>query len=128
MPGCGPTARRWLASAVPWPTSKGADAAGNFRTAMADALANVSRDQFAAQRLQKEFSMDNPTVSLEQTMVAMQKSQIGFQAAVQVRNRLLSAYTDIMNMHAGLTCKSLSSRAGAAACLRACTRRGGPSH
>lgn len=71
---------------------------GNFRTAMADALANVSRDQLAAQRLQREFSMDNPTVSLEQTMVAMQKSQIGFQAAVQVRNRLLSAYTDIMNM------------------------------
>jgi flagellar hook-basal body complex protein FliE len=31
-------------------------------------------------------------------MVAMQKSQVGFQAAVQVRNRLLSAYTDIMNM------------------------------
>jgi flagellar hook-basal body complex protein FliE len=71
---------------------------GNFRTAMADALANVSRDQTEAQRLQKEFSLDNPTVSLEQTMVAMQKSQIGFQAAVQVRNRLLSAYTDIMNM------------------------------
>jgi flagellar hook-basal body complex protein FliE len=48
--------------------------------------------------MQREFSLDNPTVSLEGTMVAMQKSQIGFQAAVQVRNRLLSAYTDIMNM------------------------------
>ena len=71
---------------------------GNFRTAMADALQNVSRDQLEAQRLQREFSLDNPTVSLEGTMVAMQKSQIGFQAAVQVRNRLLSAYTDIMNM------------------------------
>jgi flagellar hook-basal body complex protein FliE len=33
--------------------------------------------------LQREFSLDNPTVSLEGTMVAMQKSQIGFQAAVQ---------------------------------------------
>ena len=28
----------------------------------------------------------------------MQKSQIGFQATLQVRNRLVSAYTDIMNM------------------------------
>ena len=71
---------------------------GSFRSAMAEALQNVSRDQLDAQRMQKEFSLDNPTVSLEQTMVAMQKSQIGFQAAVQVRNRLLSAYTDIMNM------------------------------
>jgi len=76
---------------------EGADG-GNFRSAMADALANVSRDQLEAQRLQREFSLDNPTVSLEQTMVAMQKSQIGFQAVVQVRNRLLSAYTDVMNM------------------------------
>ena len=72
--------------------------AGSFRTAMADALQNVSRDQLDAQRMQREFSLDNPTVSLEGTMVAMQKSQIGFQAAMQVRNRLLSAYTDIMNM------------------------------
>ncbi len=71
---------------------------GSFRSAMADALQNVSRDQMDSGRLQKEFSLDNPTVSLEQTMVAMQKSQIGFQAVVQVRNRLLSAYTDIMNM------------------------------
>lgn len=71
---------------------------GGFRGAMAEALHNVSRSQLEAQRLQREFSLDNPTVSLEQTMVAMQKSQIGFQAVIQVRNRLLSAYTDIMNM------------------------------
>ena len=73
-------------------------AAGSFRSAMADALQDVSRSQLEAQRMQREFSLDNPTVSLEGTMVAMQKSQIGFQAAVQVRNRLLSAYTEIMNM------------------------------
>ena len=30
--------------------------------------------------------------------MAMQKAQIGFQATLQVRNRLVSAYTDIMNM------------------------------
>jgi flagellar hook-basal body complex protein FliE len=71
---------------------------GGFRGAMAEALRAVSRDQHDATRLQREFSLDNPTVSLEQTMVAMQKSQIGLQAVVQVRNRLLSAYTDIMNM------------------------------
>jgi flagellar hook-basal body complex protein FliE len=42
--------------------------------------------------------MDNPTVSIEETMVAMQKAQIGFQATLQVRNRLVQAYSDIMNM------------------------------
>ena len=45
-----------------------------------------------------KVSLDNPTVSLEQTMVAMQKAQIGFQATLQVRNRLVQAYTEIMTM------------------------------
>ncbi|MCU0968753.1 MAG: flagellar hook-basal body complex protein FliE [Rubrivivax sp.] len=71
---------------------------GGFRTAMTQALGNVSRAQLEAGRLQREVALDNPTVSLEETMVAMQKAQIGFQAAVQVRNRLVSAYTEIMNM------------------------------
>ena len=80
------------------PRSVDAAEPGGFQAAMADALKDVSRTQLETQRLQKEFSLDNPSVSLEQTMIAMQKSQIGFQATLQVRNRLVSAYTDIMNM------------------------------
>jgi flagellar hook-basal body complex protein FliE len=49
-------------------------------------------------RLQREVQLDNPNVSLEETMVAMQKAQIGFQATLQVRNKLVQAYSDIMNM------------------------------
>jgi flagellar hook-basal body complex protein FliE len=48
--------------------------------------------------MQREVQLDNPTVSLEETMVAMQKAQIGFQAALTVRNRMVQAYSDIMNM------------------------------
>ncbi len=73
-------------------------AGGSFRTAMADALRGVSQSQLEAQRLQREVALDNPTVSLEETMVAMQKAQLGFSATLQVRNRLVSAYTEIMNM------------------------------
>jgi flagellar hook-basal body complex protein FliE len=58
----------------------------------------VSDAQHEVTRLQREVQLDNPTVSLEQTMVAMQKAQIGFQATLQVRNRLVQAYTDIMSM------------------------------
>jgi flagellar hook-basal body complex protein FliE len=72
--------------------------AGGFAAAMSQALKSVSAQQNDAQRLQQEVQLDNPTVSLEQTMVAMQKSQLGFQAALQVRNQLVRAYTDIMNM------------------------------
>jgi len=69
-----------------------------FATALSSALKGVSAQQNEATRLQREMTFDNPTVSLEETMVAMQKSQLGFQAAVQVRNKLVQAYTDIMNM------------------------------
>lgn len=81
------------------PRTEGASGAqGGFRTAMADALKDVSKTQMEAGRLQRELTLDNPNVSVEETMVAMQKAQIGFQATVQVRNRLVQAYTDIMNM------------------------------
>ena len=81
------------------PRAEGATGvAGGFRTAMADALKDVSKTQFEANRLQRELTLDNPTVSVEETMVAMQKAQIGFQATIQVRNRLVQAYSDIMNM------------------------------
>ena len=72
--------------------------AGSFRTAMANALKDVSKSQMEAGRLQRELTLDNPAVSVEETMVAMQKAQIGFQATLQVRNRLAQAYSDIMNM------------------------------
>lgn len=71
---------------------------GDFQVALSQALRSVSQSQNQAQALQREVALDNPTVSIEQTMVAMQKAQIGFQAALQVRNRLVQAYSDIMNM------------------------------
>ena len=58
----------------------------------------MSKAQTDATAMQREVQLDNPTVSLEQTMVAMQKAQIGFQATLQVRNRLVQAYSDIMSM------------------------------
>jgi flagellar hook-basal body complex protein FliE len=70
----------------------------NFQGALVKALRSVSDAQQQATRLQREVQLDNPSVSLEETMVAMQKAQIGFQATLQVRNRLVQAYTDIMNM------------------------------
>ena len=69
-----------------------------FQQSLGKALAAVSKAQTDATAMQREVQLDNPTVSLEQTMVAMQKAQIGFQATLQVRNRLVQAYSDIMSM------------------------------
>ena len=72
--------------------------AGGFSQVFTQALRNVSGAQNEAQALQREVSLDNPKVSLEETMIAMQRSNIGFQAALQVRNRMVQAYSDVMNM------------------------------
>ena len=69
-----------------------------FQQALTQALGAVSKTQEDATAMQREVQLDNPTVSLEQTMVAMQKAQIGFQATLQVRNKLVQAYADIMAM------------------------------
>ena len=69
-----------------------------FQQAMTQALRGVSDTQNQATQMQRDMQMDNPTVSLEETMVAMQKAQIGFQATLHVRNRLVQAYSDIMSM------------------------------
>jgi flagellar hook-basal body complex protein FliE len=69
-----------------------------FAGALSGALKSVGAAQNEAISLQREVQMENPNVSLEQTMVAIQKAQIGFQATLHVRNRMVQAYTDIMNM------------------------------
>jgi flagellar hook-basal body complex protein FliE len=83
---------------TPLAAKPAATAGANFGDAMTQALKNVSAQQNDAARMQREVQLDNPTVSLEETMVSMQKAQIGFQATLQVRNRLVSAYSEIMNM------------------------------
>ncbi len=72
--------------------------ADGFSGALKTALQSVSASQNEATRLQQGVQMETPGVSLEQTMVAIQKAQIGFQATLHVRNRMVQAYTDIMNM------------------------------
>ena len=76
---------------------KAVEGAG-FQQALTQALGAVNQSQNEASDLQREVQLDNPTVSLEQTMVSMQKAQISFAATLQVRNKLVQAYSDIMNM------------------------------
>jgi flagellar hook-basal body complex protein FliE len=71
---------------------------GGFQQALTQALGAVSKSQDDSTSMQREVQLDNPSVSIEQTMVAMQKAQIGFSAALQVRNKMVQAYSDIMSM------------------------------
>ncbi|WP_312438373.1 flagellar hook-basal body complex protein FliE [Janthinobacterium sp.] len=70
----------------------------NFADALKGALDSVAATQNASADLGKRFTMGDDSVSLSDMMVASQKSSIAFQATVQVRNKLVSAYHEIMNM------------------------------
>lgn len=87
-----------LGSAAGAAAVKPVEATPSFQMAITQALRAVSEAQNTAETMQQELQLDNPEVSLEQTMISMQKAQLGFSAALSVRNRLVQAYTDIMNM------------------------------
>ncbi|MGZ3236302.1 MAG: flagellar hook-basal body complex protein FliE [Burkholderiaceae bacterium] len=69
-----------------------------FADALKTSLDNVNQSQVSAEKLGQAFSMGDDKVSLSDVMISMQKANITFQATVQVRNKLVSAYHDIMNM------------------------------
>lgn len=70
----------------------------NFSDALKASLDQVNQMQVKAETLGKNFAMGDDSVSLSDVMIAGQKASISFQATVQVRNKLVSAYQDIMNM------------------------------
>ena len=71
---------------------------GGFANALKTSLDSVAKTQNESAALQKSFTVGDPNTNLQDVMVAMQKSGIAFQQAVQVRNKLVQAYHDIMNM------------------------------
>lgn len=91
-------AGRALAAPATQAASASAPAGASFGDALRDVLEGVNRAQADASEMGKRFQLGDTSVSLEETMIAMQKSSISFQAVVQARNRLMSAYHDIMNM------------------------------
>lgn len=70
----------------------------NFESLLQSALDTVNKSQQHSGELKKSFELGDPNVSLAEVMVAGQKSSIAFEASLRVRNKLVQAYQDIMNM------------------------------
>ena len=79
-------------------SGSGPTAPGNFQGMLTKALANVSHTQQTASALAERFDRGDPKVDLSEVMIAAQKANVSFQAVTQVRNKLVSAYQEIMNM------------------------------
>lgn len=78
----------------------GAEAPGrlNFGDLLGQALNKVNSVQQASSNLSQAYLKGEPGVDITQVMIASQKSSLTFQAATQVRNKLVEAYKDVMNM------------------------------
>jgi len=73
---------------------------GDFANTLKQMVDGVNARQETANTLQNQFASGDPQVSLSQVMVASQKADLSFQTMLQVRNKLVSAYQDIMNISA----------------------------
>ena len=91
---------RNLSQAAQGPAAAVKEGAGttDFAAALKSSIDQVNTQQQTAESLAKSFDAGDPKVDLAQVMVALQKANVSFQAMVQVRNKLVAAYQDVMNM------------------------------
>lgn len=69
-----------------------------FADLLSNAIGTVNEMQLESKNAQKAFEMGDKSLSLADVMVAKEKSGIAFEATLQVRNKVLEAYKQIMSM------------------------------
>lgn len=70
----------------------------DFGEKLKSAIDQVNKSQVSADRLSEQFVSDQSNVDLHEVMISLQKANVSFQSMVQVRNKLVTAYQEIMNM------------------------------
>ena len=70
----------------------------DFQSLIGKLLDSVNDAEETSSNLKKAYELGDKGISLTQVMIASQKSEISFQALLQVRNKLLSAYQEIMRI------------------------------
>jgi flagellar hook-basal body complex protein FliE len=70
----------------------------SFANVLKQGLERVNATQQQASDMATRFERGEPGLELSQVMIESQKASVAFRATVEVRNRLVNAYQDIMNM------------------------------
>jgi flagellar hook-basal body complex protein FliE len=69
-----------------------------FQSILSSAVDQVNSVQKHSNDLAEAFQLGDPNITLSQVVVASEKASVAFEAMTEVRNRLVSAYEDIMKM------------------------------
>jgi flagellar hook-basal body complex protein FliE len=80
------------------PATAPANGASDFAALLRQGIDQVNQSEQTASQLADAYTRGTPGVELPQVMVQMQKASVSLRALTEVRDRLVSAYTDIMNM------------------------------
>jgi flagellar hook-basal body complex protein FliE len=70
----------------------------DFSALLQQSIASVNDTQQSAGKMAEAFEAGAANISLADVMVTAQKASVSFQAMLQVRNKLVDAYQDVMNM------------------------------
>lgn len=70
----------------------------DFSLLLAQALGKVSHLQAQSSHLATQVELGNPKVTLSDSVIAREKASVAFEATLQVRNKLIDAYKEIMSM------------------------------
>ncbi|PPD35508.1 MAG: flagellar hook-basal body complex protein FliE [Methylomonas sp.] len=71
---------------------------GDFAAMLKQSIDAVNQTQKQSSKLATAFETGQSDVSLAEVMIASQKASVSFQAMLQVRNKLVDAYKDVMSM------------------------------
>ncbi len=92
------TEMRRLTAQVQPSDSEAGSTNGEFAELLKASVNGVNEIQSSASELAEAFERGDDAVGLPEVMIAIQKASLSFQAMTEVRNRLVSAYQEIMNM------------------------------
>ena len=83
---------------APIPNQVGEPGQAGFGAMLSDAIGAVNNSQMHAAEMKSAYETGNSDASLAEVMISVQKADLSFRAMTEVRNKLVTAYQEIMNM------------------------------
>ena len=90
--------QRLAATTQARPSEITTETGGGFAELLKSSMNAVNEAQTTATDMAAALERGDKSVALPEVMIAMQKASLSFQAMTEVRNRLVTAYQEIMNM------------------------------
>ncbi|HLO64339.1 MAG TPA: flagellar hook-basal body complex protein FliE [Azonexus sp.] len=92
--------RTTAAQATGKATTEASPAAGgaDFAQILQNSINKVNQTQQQADQMAEKLAAGDTSQNLHEVMIALQTASVSFQEMVQVRNKLVSAYQDVMNI------------------------------